>query len=143
MVQWETDSAVSTSVPLIFQSTALHSTGGGGGGGGRERAGVEKERSPSLEEVSYGLCISARCLYLSPASLAHHSPFSLFFFFFFSSFRFVVSTAVYMSCTASSNTTHTVWHYYRMMIPPSTNNIMHPPRVSTLMPIIKKRKNGI
>lgn len=43
----------------------------------------KKKRPGTLEEVSYGLCISARCLYLSPASLAHHSPFFAFLLLLF------------------------------------------------------------
>ena len=50
-----------------------------------------KKRDPGvLEEVSYGLCISARRLYLSPASLAHHSP-----FFFSSSFSSILCFSLF------------------------------------------------
>ena len=65
MAQWETDSEVSTSV-CRSSFNLLHSL---------RLAGKTVGKGRALEEVSYGLCISARCLYLSPASLAHHSPF--------------------------------------------------------------------
>lgn len=105
MVQWETDSAVSTSIPAASSFNLPKKKKKNELRGCAE----SRKRDPvrgTLEEVSYGLCISARCLYLSPASLAHHSPF-FFIFFFFSSFPFLVrktchSYAVYRTDTAAA-----------------------------------------